>query len=289
MTHAKHAVVIPLYGGLPSDLEGWVQALQQAGLQVVLVQNHPSDGPELPAGLQQPQERLRIIPNHNVGGVAGGFNSGVDAAIAGGADWITLLDQDSRLAPADLQRLREPWQQLDELALLVGPLIWDGRRKQLHAMASSTSLQGYLLTRLLISSGTTFRAVDWPRLGLMYEWLVVDFVDHSWCFRAQARQGFRLLQHPQVHLVQRFGRAHPSRLCRWLGMELYTPSRHYYQLRNLRWLLRQSEVPLDLRCKELLKMLLKPWLWLLCEPRRRENYAAIMAALHAPLPAPRSF
>ena len=53
----------------------------------------------------------------------------------------------------------------------------------------------------------------------MAEWLV-DFVDHTWCFRAQARQGFRLLQHPEVQLVQRFGRTHPNPLCRWLGMEL---------------------------------------------------------------------
>ena len=105
----------------------------------------------------------------------------------------------------------------------------------------------------------------------MDEWLVVDFVDHSWCFRAQVRQGFRLLQHPEVRLAQRFGRAHPNRVCRWLGMELYAPRRHYYQLRNLRWLLQQAEVPLDLRCKELIKMLLKPWLWLLCEPRRRDS------------------
>ena len=289
MSLNKHAVVIPLYGDLPRDLEDWAHALHQAGLQVVLVQNNPSDGPALPAALQQPQEWLRIISNHNVGGVAGGFNRGVDAALAEGADWITLLDQDSRLDPVDLQRLREPWQRLDQMALLVGPLIWDGRREQLHAMARSTSVRGYLLTRLLISSGTTFRAVDWPQLGPMCEWLVVDFVDHSWCFRAQARQGFRLLQHPEVRLVQRFGGSHPNGLCRWLGMELYTPSRHYYQLRNLRWLLQQAEVPLDLRCKELIKMLLKPWLWLLCEPRRRENLAAILAALRAPLLGARSF
>ncbi len=282
-----HAVVIPLYGEVPSDLEVWVQALRRAGLYVVLVQNNPSGLQEFHAALHPSQQGLHIVINNNVGGVAGGFNRGVDAAIAKGADWITLLDQDSRLPCSDLQRLREPWQrlELDQPALLVGPLIWDGRRNQPHPMASGNSLQGYLITRLLISSGTTFRSVDWPRLGPMPEWLMVDFVDHSWCFRAQVRQGFRLLQHPEVQLVQCFGRSHPNHLCRWLGMELYSPTRHYYQLRNLRWLLQQSEVPLDLRCKESIKMLLKPWLWVLCEPRRRENLAAILAALCAPLSA----
>ena len=290
LSEVKHAVVIPLYGEVPDDLLYWVNALQQVGLQVMLVQNNPSDGHELSVSLQQLQARPRIIPNHNIGGVAGGFNRGVDAAIAGGAEWITLLDQDSRVSPSDLQRLREPWQRLENQALLVGPLIWDGRRNQPHAMASGSDFQqGYLMTRLLISSGTTFRAVDWPRLGVMCEWLVVDFVDHSWCFRAQARQGFLLLQHPEVRLVQRFGRSHPNQLCRWFGMELYSPTRHFYQLRNLRWLLQKAEVPLDLRCKELIKMLLKPWLWLLFEPKRRENLASILAALRAPLLQPDLF
>ena len=137
-----HAVVIPLYGGVPNDLEAWVQALKQEGLYVVLVQNNPSDLKEFPAEMAATQQGLHIVFNHNVGGVAGGFNRGVDVAIAKGADWITLLDQDSRLTPTDLQRLREPWQRLDQPALLVGPLIWDSRRNQLHAMASTDSLQG---------------------------------------------------------------------------------------------------------------------------------------------------
>ena len=282
--------MIPLYGELPEDLLDWVHALQKVGLYVVLVQNNSSGSPQFPIALKQLQVRPSIILNHNIGGVAGGFNRGVDSAIAAGAEWITLLDQDSRVSPSDLNRLREPWQRLDYPAMLVGPLIWDGRRNQPHAMSSSSKCQhGYLRTRLLISSGTTFRAVDWSRLGVMCEWLVVDFVDHSWCFRAQARQGFHLLQHSEVHLVQRFGRSHPNHLCRCLGMELYSPTRHFYQLRNLRWLLKKAEVPLDLRCKELIKMLFKPWLWLLCEPKRRENFVAILSALRAPLLDPDLF
>ena len=71
-------------------------------------------------------------------------------------------------------------------------------------------------------------------------------------------------------------------------MELYTPSR-ILPIAQLRWLLQQAEIPLDLRCKELLKMLLKLWLWLLCEPRRRENFTAIPGCLHAPLPSAGSF
>ncbi len=69
-------------------------------------------------------------------------------------------------------------------------------------------------------------------------------------------------------------------------MRLYSPSRHFYGLRNLRWLCLQPYVPLDLKLKEVFKMLFKPYLWLLFEPRRRANLRAIFMALLARLPDP---
>jgi rhamnosyltransferase len=166
----------------------------------------------------------------------------------------------------------------------VGPGIWDVQRRQRHGRWRR-SADGLDSTRLLISSGTTFRSDDWPELGTMHEDLWIDFVDHAWCFRAQVR-GFFLVQHPAVKLYQQFGSVHPYSLCRWLGMQFYSPERHYFALRNLRWLCRQPFVPLDLKSKEVLKMLLKPWLWLLFEPDRCANLKAIVRGLKAPLPGP---
>ena len=68
-------------------------------------------------------------------------------------------------------------------------------------------------------------------------------------------------------------------------MELYSPTRHYYSLRNLRLLLRCSDVPRDLKVKEVLKMTIKPWLWLLFEPNRVDNIKAIYNALRATVPS----
>ena len=67
-------------------------------------------------------------------------------------------------------------------------------------------------------------------------------------------------------------------------MQLYSPMRHFYSLRNLRWLLRQPCVPADLKAKEVMKMSIKPWLWLACESNRRENLRAILKAITEPLP-----
>lgn len=279
-----HAVVVPLYG--PESVAAATARLPllRAGLGLILVDNNANPEPEIAAMGQI--EGCWVIWNGNRGGIAGGFNRGVSAAVRSGAHFVTLLDQDSAIEPAAFACLREPLQRFPSKRLLVGPRIWDQRRACWHQPARRQYL-GYAQTRLLISSGTTFAVEHWPVLGSLDEDLFIDYVDHAWCFRAQAAD-FVLIQHPSARLDQQFGVLHPHWLCRLLGLELYSPERHYYSLRNLRWLLRQSYVPLDLRCKEVLKMFVKPWLWLLFEPRPRANARAILAALRAPLPLSQS-
>ncbi len=275
-----HAVVMPLFSEPDHDLGSYLLALQRADLDVVLVDNDPDEV----SGFSGEWPCRRWLHNGNRGGIAGGLNRGVEAALELGADWITLLDQDSRLDAADLHRLREPWCASQAGAFVVGPTIWDRERGEVHGRGLGPS-SGYERTRLLISSGTTFRSSDWSALGGFHEDLFIDFVDHAWCFRAQAR-GFLLLRHPEVRLEQRFGRPHPNRMCRWAGLQLYSPQRHYYALRNLRWLILQQTVPLDLKLKECAKMLVKPWCWLLFEPQRQRNLWAVVRALLDPLPSP---
>jgi rhamnosyltransferase len=228
-------------------------------------------------------EAAALVLNFNRGGVAGGFNRGVEEALLHGAEWITLLDQDSRIGAEGLAGLVGLLRSAPASRIVVGPTVWDERRQVRHGRVwSDDAIESP--TRLLISSGTTFRASEWISLGTFNEDLCIDFVDHAWCFRAQSR-GFRLVQHSRILLSQEFGKRHPSQFCHALGMQLYTPTRHFFSIRNLRWLSLQPYVPLDLKLKELIKMAFKPWIWILFEPRRRENLAAILRGLVAPLPS----
>ena len=277
----RHAVIVPLFDHqAASGLDTYLRSLLAEGLDVVLVDNNPKP-------IQDPVTSLpgcQLLCNYNAGGIAGGLNRGIEAARGDGARWITLLDQDSRIEAAQIRRLCEPFEARPDRRQVIGPSIWDQQKQRRHGRWRSES-QELDATRLLISSGITFRAEDWPGLGCFHEELCIDFVDHAWCFRAQAR-GFALFQHPQVVLEQHFGSVHPNRLCRKLGMRLYSPQRHYFGLRNLRWLCLQGYVPLDLKLKELVKMVLKPSLWLLFEPQRRANLRLIGMALIARLPGP---
>lgn len=273
-----HAVVVPVFGDKPQDLPVYLQQLTESGFLVVVVGNDPeptSSHRNLPASV--------VVNNRNRGGIAGGLNRGIDAAIENGADLVTMLDQDSRIEPGGLMQLGMSLSKWSIQPIVVGPIIWDvqGRREEGRSFGVWNGLKR---TRLLISSGSSFRTADWPRLGELHEGLFIDYVDHAWSFRAQSR-GFLLLQHPEVRLLQQFGLPHPSPLCRRLGMQLYSPMRHYHSLRNLRWLLRQSYVPLDLKLKEVARMTVKPTLWLLFEPKKMQNLRAVMQGLVAPLPA----
>lgn len=274
-----HAVVMPLFGGVAGDLENYLDDLSGLGLCVVLVDNNP--GPSMTPF--NPTEQVELVFNGNRGGIAGGLNRGIECALAAGSTWITLLDQDSRIEAEQILLLSRALAAYPDKQLVVGPSIWDEQRQARHGRWQA-SMNGLDATRLLISSGTTFRSSDWPQLGSMHEGLFIDFVDHAWCFRVQKR-GFQLFQHPLVTLRQQFGAEHPNGICRRFGMQLYSPVRHYYGLRNLRWLCLQPYIPLDLKLKELLKMLVKPWLWLAFEPRRPENLKAIVTGVFASLPA----
>lgn len=267
------AIVIPLFGELPEDLPSYIEGLVRDGLLAVLVDNQPQPQADdlYEACLAASSYTIR---NRNIGGVAGGYNRGIDTAVDLGAAVITLLDQDSRLATADLIRMAAALQNLSSERVLIGPWVTDQRR----GTPAPPQQSALVPTRMLISSGTTFRSSDWHELGPMVEGLEVDYVDHDWCFRAGSR-GFRLYQHPCVVLEQVFGERHPSSFCHWLGMQLYSPRRHYTAVRNLRWLLGQPYVPLDIKCKEALRMLLKPFFWLLFESRRAENLRAVVRGL----------
>ncbi len=274
-----HAVVVPLYRHHQcSGLEPYLQSLVAEGLFVVLVDNNP----EAEARTARSVPGCQLLLNYNSGGIAGGLNRGVALARQNQAEWITLLDQDSRIEASHIRRLSKPLASLPCQRMVIGPSIWDQQTQRRHGRWQA-SAHGLDATRLLISSGTTFRASDWRDLGDFHGELCIDFVDHAWCFRAQAR-GFKLYQHPDVQLRQHFGVVHPNRLCRRLGMRLYSPQRHFYGLRNLRWLCLQSYVPFDLKLKEVGKMMLKPFLWLLFEPQRAANLRAIGRALIVKLP-----
>jgi len=277
----RHAIVMTLFGVLPVNIQEKLEDFHKEGFLNIVIDNRTKLTGEEINGRKEISKVAKVINNKNHGLIAGALNKGIKHAIKLKADLITLLDQDSELEGSQIRILGESLSSSGSNCL-IGPEIIDIWRKNgdLKKIRRQFRLKP---TRMLISSGTTFRSIDWPALGPMNEEMGIDYVDHHWCFRASER-GFRCLTNEAVELVQTFGEKHPNWLCHQLGMQLYSPERHYHALRNLLWLARQPSTPIVISIKETAKMLLKAPLWVLCEPQRAKNIQAIKGALLHPLP-----
>jgi rhamnosyltransferase len=273
MQSCTGAVVVALYGATPEGLWSRLLAYSTAGLLVVAVNNNAP-------GFAKPRFRewrtpLVWLENQNQGGLARALNRGVAEAARLDCAVITLLDQDSVLHADGVLQLQTKARTCE--ACVVGPAIWDLERQTWHTKTTRP--------RMLITSGTTFTETTWKLCGPYREWMEIDFIDHEWCSRARER-GMELHVESQVTLKQHFGERHPNPVAHRLGLQLYSPYRRAIALRNLRWLIYQRHVPLDIRFKESLKMLLKPLLWLALEPRRSQTLRCLKVGLLAPLGKP---
>ena len=264
----KHALIVPLYGDLEAECLERLSSWFQQGFWVVAVNNNPV-GSSVEGVVAN-----TFVHHHNRQGLAGGFNAGVDIAIENGANCITLLDQDSDISTSSLKKLAEACGP----EIVVGPRIIDKNRATDHMKTQGN-------VRMLISSGTTFVPGMWSKIGGFRSWMEIDYIDHEWCSRAR-KLGVKLLSIDEAILIQTFGSPHPNYLAHILGMQLYSPYRRAIALRNLRWLLFQSYVPLDIRLKELIKMIFKPFVWLVLEPNRSHCLTVIWLGLTSPLYKP---
>src|SRR5690349_13807368 len=115
-------IVVLSYNGL-ADTRKCLGTLQHAirpGVVPLLVDNGSTDGTKEAVEQEFPWcQILRLDPN---AGPAGGNNRGIEYAMAKGADWILLLNNDTTVRPELCERLLEAAAALPEYAVL-GPII----------------------------------------------------------------------------------------------------------------------------------------------------------------------
>lgn len=266
----QQAVVIPLYGKTNKLLAEQIADYRDNNLLIVLVNNNFND-------IDSTKIFAHVVVNNkNKFGLAGGLNAGVKAAEELGAEVITFLDQDSSIKLEHLISLGKYVHDATLSAPVVaGPQIFDADRRTMHTSKSNRP-------RILITSGTTFGLSTWQLVGDLLNWMEIDYIDHEWCSRAILK-GVSLKIHRKAILTQTFGERHPNYLAHLLGLQNYSAYRKSIAIRNLRWLIFQVYIPLDIRLKELVKMCIKPWVWMLLEPNRMETLRIVWCGLNSPL------
>jgi rhamnosyltransferase len=188
-------------------------------------------------------------------GIGCAQNRGIEFAKQNGAEFVLLLDDDSRLTCTALSGLLKAYFELQALGNRVGAV--GGRAIDRHdASESSIGREegAFMLSREMMSSGSLIPIAVLGEVGFMDESLFVDYVDFEWGWRA-IEHGYKLYLANDVIFLHALGEG--SYRILGIKVKLKSPIRHYYQTRNTLLLLRRRYVPMGWRVKNLVRTLIK--------------------------------
>lgn len=199
--------------------------------KVVIVDNSDGDDSQK---IKQYSERngCSLILNDRNLGIAAAQNQGISFALDHGYDYVLLLDQDSILCEGFVQKLLS-YTIIDNMAVVSGRAI-DSRNKDV----SNTNIKNlsYIEQRDLMSSGALIHRNIIESVGLFEESLFIDCVDFEWGWRAKSL-GLKLLLVREAYFSHTIGDGHHR------YERLPSPIRHYYQTRNISYMLTRHYVP----------------------------------------------
>lgn len=161
-------------------------------------------------------------------GVAAGFNAGMRAALAAGAQFVWIFDQDSTVTPGALDALLDAHAAGPNVGV-VGPAL---RSHATGVVYRREAGAGARREDVLISSGALFSRALLEEIGLHDEPLFIDYVDHDICLRARDA-GYENRKVFAALIDHRFGDSDPvTILGRPVYRANYSPLRQYYAARN---------------------------------------------------------
>lgn len=261
----------------PVRLAEQVVALRGQVSEMIIVDNGSAPSvksifaqPEIAAlaGNAAPIDILELREN---GGIASGFNIGIDAARKAGAEFVLLLDHDSIPAADMVCKLLAGYQRAASTSpansvAAVGPRIIDSRDKRQYPfvrfgwfrnqhLRCVDSQEKLVACDFLISSGSLVAISALDKIGGYDEALFIDSVDLEWCCRARGAQ-FSLYGVCEAALDHRLG---DQRRVVWnrVNLVVHSPLRIYYMTRNRILLYRRATMPLKWKLKDMLRMVAK--------------------------------
>ena len=252
-------VVIVLYHPEVKLLQQVLEALDNQVDMIHLVDNSSCDNRTI-----LPQiECIEYTPLYENRGIAAAQNIGIRRLQEQGCRYILLADQDSIATPNLVSELKRRYRILSHLydVAAVGPMPINRHNGAPYIEQRDERIlrhfrhEGYtfLEAHSIIASFSFISAKALNIVGEMCEDLFIDFVDQEWCWRAR-QCGLRVFVAPDLHFSHEQGRY--SRQL-GLGLNISSPPRLYFQIRNLLWLSRAEISPRSWRRRNLKKMCYK--------------------------------
>lgn len=250
------AAIVVTFHPDPERLDSLLGCLMQQVGQIIVCDNTPSGAAHefRPPGAaaRSPLDAVRIQQLSMGGnqGIAAAQNRGAERAIARGARYLWLLDQDSRPEPGALKTLLDTARICEEAGQPVAALAPAYRDTQTgnpgaylveehadsgrQARVRAVTLPPGCVTPVAaaIASGLLIPVDAWRRVGPMREELFIDSVDTEWCLRA-ATTGLPVYAVTAAVLVHALGAPGPRIwLGRWVATRVRRPYRTYFIVRN---------------------------------------------------------
>jgi rhamnosyltransferase len=234
---------------------------------LVVVDNGSSD--EVLSWLQAFNSNIPmvIIPLFENKGIAAAQNDGIQCAREREASHVILFDHDSNPAADMVTKLLTVAEEKAVLGIdvaAVGPRYFDERQENPPPFILVVGLQvvrqschcseAVVDVDYLIASGCLIPMPALDAVGGMREDLFIDYVDIEWGLRAKSKgyQSFGVCAALMSHDLgdepfDFFGRKYPS----------HSALRHYYHFRNAVWMYRQRWLPLNWKCADGWRLILK--------------------------------
>ncbi len=179
-------------------------------------------------------------------GIGAAQNTGITFAIKAGFEYFLLLDQDSLIGKDFVVSLVNAFEMNTES--IVSGIAIDSRNNEISN--AKTKGKRFAEQRELMSSGTLIHRSLMSKIGAFEERLFIDCVDFEWGWRARARN-IKLLLVRDARFQHALGDGEKK------YRQLPAPVRHYYQARNISFMLKRSYVPFCWKVRQLVLLPLK--------------------------------
>lgn len=218
----------------------------------------------------------RLGKNH---GIASAQNHGIRLALAGGADFIWLSDQDSIYEPDYMVKMLLAFETAAELGYsnvaAIAPAFYDTNRGAIQPIVRFAPFTSKFLPEPglnhvshVIASGMLIPASVFDVVGLKQDNLFIDWVDMEWCWRAHMKYGYDIYVNGAVQMTHSLGDCHVELFGR--KIILRSPFRHYFMVRNAIAIALYSEyLALPVRLELFFKALVWTMLFPLLAPTNR--------------------
>lgn len=207
-------------------------------------------------------EQVKVFNFGENFGIAKAQSIGMKWAFENGADFILQMDQDSIPSDDLVVKLLDCYQQLTEKEYKIGLVGCqdydkDTKKDSKAIINKEVNLENtsYFIVPDILSSGSLIPKNIYDLIGGMDDELFIDIVDFEYCWRIREKK-YLIIKNKDALLAHKLGDGE-KKLFGILKINLGSSFRHYYQFRNILFMMNRSYVPLRWKISQLIKISFK--------------------------------